>query len=107
MGGSREGDYFWRLPVGEEQNGLVHILNDATHMNTVFIQKGKDDLNWWRIGARQACTATVEPMARMWRGRDLEIRKLSIINFIEEGGGSPQVRISKVQKHVKIMQGRA
>ena len=42
-----------------------------------FTQRVKDDLNCCRIGATQACTATVEPMARMWRGSDLEIRTLS------------------------------
>ena len=42
----------------------------------VVIQRIKDDLNCCSIGATQACTATVEPIARMWRGRDLEIRTL-------------------------------
>ena len=42
-------------------------------------KRGKDDLNCCRIGATQACTATVDPMARMWRGRDLEIRTLPFV----------------------------
>ena len=68
-------------------------------------KRGKDDLNCCRIGATQACTATVDPMARMWRGRDLEIRTLSFVicgvgrmNGVGEGANSDKTRRKSMQE---------
>ena len=45
--------------------------------NTAMLRPWReDDLNCCRIGATQACTATVEPTARMWRGSDLVTKTL-------------------------------
>ena len=68
-------------------------------------KRGKDDLNCCRIGATQACTATVDPMARMWRGRDLEIRTLPFVicgagrmNGVGEGAKSDKTRRKSMQE---------
>ena len=66
-------------------------------------KRGKDDLNCCRIGATQACTATVDPMARMWRGRDLEIRTLPFVicgvgRVDGEGVKSDKTRIKSMQE---------